>query len=126
MPTPAEPGERLAAAVRGKAAEDLVSQRLCAGGFEVIARNWRGGGGELDVVARKGSRLRFVEVKSRREGEIDAPSTITRSKRRRLQGAAEAFLASYSGTLREVCFALAVVDGERVRWLDDPFSADGH
>ena len=49
----------------GRYGEDLAVQHLQAAGLEVLARNWRCRAGELDVVARDGATLVFVEVKTR-------------------------------------------------------------
>jgi len=49
---------------KGRAAEDIVAASLDAGGWAVVARNWRRGRGELDIVALKDGILAVVEVKS--------------------------------------------------------------
>lgn len=49
---------------KGRAAEDLVAASLAAGGWSIVARNWRRGRGELDIVALKDRVLAVVEVKS--------------------------------------------------------------
>lgn len=49
---------------KGRAAEDLVAAFLAAGGWSIVARNWRRGRGELDIVASRGRILAVVEVKS--------------------------------------------------------------
>jgi len=87
-----------------------------------VARNWRGGGGEIDLIARLGGRLRLVEVKAR-PTLARGIEAIDGVKRRRLRRAAEAFLATWRGPLDEVCFALAVVHPGGVSWIDDPFDA---
>lgn len=50
----------------GQIAEDLVAQRLTAAGWEIVERNARTRYGELDIVARDGDVLVFVEVKGAR------------------------------------------------------------
>jgi len=57
----------------GRAAEDLVAQRLAAQGWEIVERNARTRYGELDIVALDGRALVFVEVKAGREGASLGP-----------------------------------------------------
>ena len=49
---------------RGRLCEDLVAQYLKKQNYEIVARNYRCRGGEIDIIARKDSVLCFVEVKS--------------------------------------------------------------
>ena len=57
----------------GEIAEDLVARRLAAAGWEIVERNARTRYGELDIVARDGSTLVFVEVKGARQGTRFGP-----------------------------------------------------
>ena len=116
-------------------AEQVAADRLVAAGWELIARNWRGGGGELDLVVARQGRLRFVEVKARAPDDPVGLEAIDAGKRRRLVSAARAFLAQWEDLVDEVCFTVALVHlpegpGEplapadlRVEWLDDAFDA---
>jgi putative endonuclease len=49
----------------GRFGEDVAAGHLEAAGLQILARNWRCREGELDVVAREGTELVFVEVKTR-------------------------------------------------------------
>ena len=49
----------------GKIGEDLACQELERRGYAIVARRYRRRGGELDIVARDGATLVFVEVKAR-------------------------------------------------------------
>lgn len=57
----------------GRIAEDLVAQRLIAAGWEIVERNARTRHGELDIVARDGRALVFLEVKAGTEGSAFGP-----------------------------------------------------
>lgn len=48
----------------GRAGEDVACQFLMSRGFKVLERNFRKPWGEIDVIAEKGSVVRFVEVKA--------------------------------------------------------------
>ncbi|TNE91991.1 MAG: YraN family protein [Deltaproteobacteria bacterium] len=116
--------DRRAALQRGAEAETFAVRELETQGWTVLARNWRGGGGELDVVVHRETAIRFVEVKARRPGE-DPLEALTPSKLRKLRGAARAFLATQPPVYDDVAFLIASVsahaDGWAVEWLDDAF-----
>ena len=117
--------QRRAALESGWRAERHVEGLLLRSCWRVCARNWRGGGGELDLVVVRDGVVRFVEVKARRPGGGDPLQSMTVAKQRRLRGAAEAWLAQASEQPDECAFMLAAVRMEaqcwRVDWLDDIF-----
>src|SRR6266542_890302 len=51
----------------GKTGEDLACEELERRGYAIVARRYRRRGGELDIIARDGETLVFVEVKSRHD-----------------------------------------------------------
>jgi len=57
----------------GRAAEELVAERLAAAGWAIVERNARTRFGELDIVALDGGELVFVEVKAGREASAFGP-----------------------------------------------------
>ncbi len=62
-------------------------------GFDVLKRNLRGPSGEIDIVARDGATLVFVEVKARRSRAYgSALGAVDARKRRRLRAAAADYL----------------------------------
>ena len=70
----------------GPADEQAVAQRLSRDGYKILDRNWRTRSCELDIVARRGRTVYFVEVKYRRSDFCgDGFSYITVAKRRRLR-----------------------------------------
>jgi putative endonuclease len=54
----------------GRAAEEAAARYLETLGFRILRRNLRGPGAEIDIVAREGATLVFVEVKARRSGRF--------------------------------------------------------
>ena len=94
----------------GNRGEDAAAGWLMTNGFEILHRNWRNGRYELDIVARKGDTLHFVEVKCRKRNPLTAPQdAITPSKFRSLSRAAEFYVATYSIDL-EIAFDLVAVE----------------
>jgi putative endonuclease len=79
---------RQAAEKRGRAAETLSSWPLRLRGWRILARRVRVRGGEVDIVARRGRTLAFVEVKARATAEAAAFS-LDEWRLRRVAAAAE-------------------------------------
>jgi len=78
----------------GKSGEDLACAELRRRGYAILARRFRTPRGELDIVARDGETLVFVEVKARRDERCGTPQeAVTWHKRRRLAAMADDFLA---------------------------------
>ncbi len=79
---------------RGRWAEGHAVAYLEREGFEILARNRHLARGELDIVAREGRVIVFVEVRSRRYGGAFSPEgSLSLAKRHRLVGAARCWLA---------------------------------
>jgi putative endonuclease len=65
-------------------------------GYRILATNAWAGGHELDVVARRGRRLIFCEVKEKRGDRFGDPlEMVDEEKQRRLRHAAESWLAAH-------------------------------
>jgi putative endonuclease len=63
-----------------------------AKGYRILARRWRSHVGEIDLVAVRGRRLAFVEVKRRPTLEA-AEAALTTLQGRRIRDAADVWLA---------------------------------
>lgn len=80
----------------GRFGEQLAERRLVAGGMVVLERNWRCPDGELDVVARDGAAVVFVEVKTRSTlGFGDPAEAVTPQKAARIHRLAMRWLAEH-------------------------------
>jgi putative endonuclease len=77
----------------GKAGEAFCIEYLTKHGCQILATNFRSPWGEIDLVARDGEFLVFVEVKTRSGSMESAISSVTRAKMRRLARTAAYFLA---------------------------------
>ena len=70
----------------GRFGEQVAVEHLEAAGLVVLARNWRCRDGELDIVARDGSQLVFVEVKTRSSLQFGPPAAaVGREKSARIR-----------------------------------------
>lgn len=91
---PAPRPERRAAFDLGLSAEARAAAMMMAKGFRIVARRWRSPVGEIDLVARRGRLLVFIEVKAR--AQLDAAAeAVTARQRRRIVAAAGAWLAQH-------------------------------
>lgn len=79
---------------RGRGAETLACWYLRLCGWRILARRVRVSGGEVDIVARRGRTLAFVEVKARRSEEAAAFS-LDDWRLRRVAAAAERLAPRY-------------------------------
>lgn len=80
----------------GKWGESIAALHLESRGFEILERNWRCSRGEIDLVARVGETLVFVEVKTRRGRAMGMPEQgLTPYKSRRLLELAQLYLSHH-------------------------------
>jgi putative endonuclease len=94
----------------GKLGEDVACEALQRLGYAILARRFRTRAGEIDIVAREGSSLVFVEVKARRTTEFGYPlEAVTYRKRRRLCAMAAEYLARCAPRLRSCRFDVVSV-----------------
>jgi putative endonuclease len=78
----------------GRAAEMAAAMLLRLKGHRIVAQRYKTPVGEIDLVALKGKRLAFIEVKRRRTTE-DAAWTLPTRQRRRIVRAAQYWLAGH-------------------------------
>jgi putative endonuclease len=105
---------------RGAAAEAIAASFLAAQGLLIVQRNYRCRGGEIDLIARDGATLVFVEVRLRRNRAFGtAAESITATKRRRLRLAAKHYLArlGHEPTCRFDAVLLDALATENIEWL---------
>ncbi len=105
----------------GQQAEERAARYLVEQGCTVIARNWRCAGGELDIVARDGAWLVFVEVRGRRGDALGSPEeSVTPAKQARLARLATAYVAEcgWDGPWRIDVLALHYDRGGRLLELN--------
>lgn len=104
---------------RGRDAEERAVRQLEAAGHEILARNWTGRRGELDVVADNGLELVVVEVRSRSDQVDPLETLVSRSKWTSIRRATDEFL--YRSRLEErfVRFDVVGVRGDQLEWVED-------
>ncbi|HEX8111040.1 MAG TPA: YraN family protein [Kofleriaceae bacterium] len=109
---------------RGDEAERTATELLLATGYEIVECNFRCKAGELDIVARDGDVLVFVEVRSRSDGDHGhAVEMIGRTKQRRVVRVARHYLAIAAPRFERCRFdVVAITAGEPIL-LKDAFRA---
>jgi putative endonuclease len=114
--------------VSGLAAERLAADYLETQGLNIIERNFRCRGGELDLVCVGAAVLIVVEVRQRNRADFGgALASVTRAKRRRIMRTAEFFrLRAPQWRRHAVRFDLIAVEGSpdgayELLWIKDAF-----
>ena len=78
----------------GRWGESVAAIHLVAKGFEIVERNWRCELGEIDIIARFGEELIFVEVKTRQGNQMGTPEEgLTEEKSKKLFQLAQIYLS---------------------------------
>lgn len=77
--------------LRGRRGEGLAACWLRLKGYRLLARNFRSGAGEIDLIARRGAILAMVEVKTRGD-LVSASEALGPRQRARIVRATHAFL----------------------------------
>ncbi|XDA98410.1 YraN family protein [Sulfitobacter sp. LCG007] len=108
VPSPST-GQR--AWLAGDAAEDIVARHYERRGYALDRRRWRGRGGEIDLILRRGALVVFVEVKQSRDFARAAQSLRPAQMQRLLQSAEDFLGGEPCGSLTECRFDVAFVDG---------------
>jgi putative endonuclease len=114
----------------GAAAELYAQQYLLKRLWVLVGVNQRVGRGELDIIARQGDVLAFIEVKARRSRAFGTPEdAVTAGKQRQIARLAELWLSARPWALegvRDVRFDIIAVDltqrPVRVRHLPAAFA----
>jgi putative endonuclease len=117
--------ERVAAFRVGLSAESRAAAFLIAKGYRIVARRFRSPVGEVDIVARRGRVLIFVEVKARARLDDAAESLLPRQQRR-IAAAAAAWLADHPDDVEShIRFdAMLVAPGRLPRHIPAAFEAE--
>jgi len=79
----------------GNRGEEAAARYLSGRGLRILERGYRARCGEIDLIAREGEELVFVEVKTRHSLRFGDPlEAVTETKRRRIIRAASLYLQS--------------------------------
>ena len=117
----------------GQKAENRAAAYLRLKGYHVLERNYRVPQGEIDLVARKGDMVVFVEVKARKDNSHGTPlEAVSPQKVHRVSAAAAVYLSGYTDSFTGCRFDVIAVGPEKnflgflkIRHFENAFSVDG-
>jgi putative endonuclease len=105
---------------RGASAERLAVRELVRLGYKIVERNFRCPAGELDVVARDGDTLVFVEIRSRRSNRFGtALEAVGRTKQAQVSRVAAVYLATRRPRFDTCRFDVVGVTGTQIDVVQD-------
>jgi len=115
----------------GRLGEWMALALLLAKGYRPRHRNWRGAGGELDIVAERRGEIIFVEVKTRSSSLLGgAGAAVDQKKRRTLTRVSASYLSRHELWDRPCRFDIVTIEKKtrfpywRIRHWVDAFSPD--
>ena len=103
--------------------ENLVAEYLKTLGYEILEKNYRCRIGEIDLIAKEGETLVFVEVKYRRNDKMGDPKeAVNRKKQKKISMTASYYLMRECGRMDIPCrFDVAAVLGEQIEVVKNAF-----
>jgi len=108
----------------GREAEERACELLRGLGYRIMARNWRTRFGEIDIIAREGGTIVFVEVKARSGVGYGGPSgAVDAAKQRRIATTASLFLQE-TGCELPARFDVVAFSGEEPRLHRNAFGME--
>jgi len=109
----------------GKEGESEAAQFLKKHGLKVLERNVRIGKYEIDLIAKDGEELVFVEVKTCRNNEWIYPEDkVDYKKKRNLRRAGNRYIVKYSSRIRDYRFDIIAITWEpslSIHWIKNAF-----
>ncbi|MDR3567282.1 MAG: YraN family protein [Syntrophobacteraceae bacterium] len=111
---------------KGKEGERIAAEYLCQCGLKILERNFRCPSGEIDLVAKEGKTIVFVEVRSRQTGEFCTPEeSLSVHKFRRIAKAALWYVKQRGQTDSSMRFDVVALrwNGEEpeINWIVNAF-----
>lgn len=112
----------------GDRGENVAAKHLRMLGYRILIRNWECKFGEVDIVARDGKMLVFVEVKTRKDSDPEPEEQVNLEKQRQITKCADYYLTRYSNIQPAVRFDVVSVVWPRnqepiIRHIEDAFAA---
>ncbi len=109
--------------LQGAGYEQIAGSYLSGQGLTILARNYRCKKGEIDLIARDGDTIVFVEVKYRKDSRLGFPSeSVDTRKQRKIRSVAQWYLYMCHDDGTTCCrFDVISILGDRIRWIKNAF-----
>lgn len=103
----------------GRLGEELAAALLEDRGYKIIVRNFSCKFGEVDIIARKGGTIAFVEVKTRlSESYGSGREAVTEAKRQRIKWCADYYMSHTKWTYDQVDFQVIEISALQLKGLE--------
>ncbi len=111
----------------GTEKEGLAVEYLTEHGSEILARNFYFRGGEIDLIAKDGEYVCFIEVKYRKSNRFGVPEeAVTTSKQKKIIQGARYYLYHNRYPSDTPCrFDVISVAGQEITWIKNAFALTG-
>lgn len=110
----------------GALGELRAEQYVIRRGYEILCRNYAISGAEIDLIARDGNVIAFIEVKLRMSTRAGlGRESVTPAKQRRICRAALHYLMKNGLMDRQVRFDVMEIQGGRVTYIENAFAYQG-
>lgn len=103
--------------------EELAAQYLEKQGVRILERNFRSHQGEIDLVAKHGECLVFVEVKYRRDAQRGTPQeAVGFPKQKKICRVADFYRLKHGiGSLTSIRYDVVAIEGDQIDWIPNAF-----
>lgn len=108
----------------GTTYEELAAKYLERRGYQILERNYRCRLGEIDLIAREGNTLVFLEVKYRKTGAYGSPAeAVTFAKQRTICRVADYYRITHGISERQPCrFDVVAILGGQIEVIRNAFA----
>lgn len=108
---------------KGKFAEQKARTFLTGQNYKIIHTNWRCNLGEIDIVAREGSFLCFIEVKYRSSNSFGLPAeAVNYFKKQKLIKLAHSYIARETEDVQDIRFDVVEVFPDKINLIRNAFN----
>jgi putative endonuclease len=109
----------------GQKCEQIAAKYLEQKGYRVVVRNFRYKGGEIDIIAKKGMKLSFIEVKGRKVLSFgSAKEAVNYKKQERIKEGAKLFMLqnNLDENLYKISFDVISIENNSIEWIENAFT----